>query len=292
MKKLILLTLTFVFAFAAVSLAERTPEFEEKLKKHKEIYRFFPKVDTMYTIEGEFPLPENYHWGDIDKMNDYQKYIADFPIWNRYISAVNWYRNKIIDADSLSRVVHITWDGGQYREIAFPVRILAEYFLKKDEKFKFDVMPKSGESINYEKWLKGSPKYNARMELFFADDQKKEDTELEYFKMVNFSLNNLSFKSLIESSDQVPADDLMPGDFFLATNSRYKDGVVYFVMHYIVGDDGLKKYVVATGCPKACDFHIPLFNNNKDNPFITVEEIENLAQQYPNYSFYRFKALK
>lgn len=292
MKKIIIFSIALMLIFSSISLAERTKEFEEQLKKQKEEYRFFPQVDTMYTIEGEFPLPENYQWAKTDDMNDYQKWIANFPIWHSSMYAVDWYRKKIIDSKNLSRVVHITWNGGQYREIAFPVRILSEYLLKKNQMEKFDIAPKNGEAITYKKWLKGKPLYNARMELFFQEDVKKEDNTTEFFNMVNFALNSMNFNSLIQSSIQIETKNLKPGDFFLATDSKFKDGVMYFVMHYIIGDDGQKKYVVATGCPKACDFHIPLFHNDKNNPFVTIDEIENLAQNYPNYGFYRFKAIK
>lgn len=293
MKKLIILTVAFTFTFAALSSAERTKEFEKQFKKQKETYRFSPKVDTMFTVEGEFPLPTGYQWGRIDKMNDYQKYVANLPIWHSSMYAIDWYKEIVFNSDELSRVVHITWNGGQYREIAFPVRILSEYLLYKNKKDKFESYPVNGESINYNKWLKGKPLYNSRMELFFQEEpNKKEDNEKEYFTMVNFALNSLNFKSLITASEPVQTKELMPGDFFLATNSKFKDGVMYFVMHYIVGEDGKKKYVVATGCPKACDFHIPLFNNDKNNPFITIDQIENLAGKFPNYGFYRFKAVK
>ena len=48
-------------------------------------------------------------------------------------------------------------------------------------------------------------------------------------------------------------------------------------------------FLVGTGCPEVSDFHIPLFNENEDNPWITLETVKSLAEEYPVRGFYRLK---
>jgi hypothetical protein len=57
----------------------------------------------------------------------------------------------------------------------------------------------------------------------------------------------------------------------------------------LVNEDGEKLFAVATGCPEACDFHVPLLNNNRDYPWITSKRIKALGADMPHSGYFRFR---
>ena len=105
-------------------------------------------------------------------------------------------------------------------------------------------------------------------------------------------MHNTSYASLAANCDSVATTDLAPGDLFVAHDERGGAGVAYVVMHLLVNDKGSRLYTVATGCSSACDFHIPLLTEDKDQPWITADQIQSLANELPFSGFFRFRGLQ
>ena len=102
-------------------------------------------------------------------------------------------------------------------------------------------------------------------------------------------MRNTSYQSLAENCDPIVDREVAPGDLLIAYNERGSAGVAYVVMNMMVNDAREKLYVVATGCSEACDFHIPLFNDNRNYPWITVERIKALGSDMAYSGFFRLK---
>ena len=78
----------------------------------------------------------------------------------------------------------------------------------------------------------------------------------------------------------------------VAHDEKGRKGLVHIVMCVVVNEEGERLFVIGTGCEEACDFHVPLFNDKKDYPWITLEILKSLApKEYPNTGFFRFKAV-
>ncbi len=257
--------------------------------RYKENYSFVTMPDTIYTFEGEFILPEGFHHTDSSKLNAFQNYVANFPLWHRHLPVGSFRRQQIYDYLQISRPVHLPYNGPAYTDYATPVRILAEYLHDQGREFDMAVVPHAGDTMTYAKWLGNDITYGRNMAVQFSPSEPKDTTLIEYYTFMRFGLENTTYQSLAYNCDSVKSDKLKPGDLFVAHDDEGKKGVVYVIMHMLENKKGKKLYAVATGCEIACDFHIPLYNNDKNNPWLTAAQIFELNGEFPRRGFLRFK---
>ena len=277
-------------SFSSLPLkAERTEEFEKQLQWYIDNYKFVSLVDTFFTFESEFQFPEGYERLDKSELSDYSFWISYLPIWHKYKPVGSWDGRIRYEKDSISRVVHIPWIGTAYKEYAFPVRILGEYFVAKEKENDFCFYPPKGEVIDYRKWLTGQPAFTAHLELFIKPDEEREPSIREFYKLVNFCLQYSDYATLKKNCDTISASDLQPGDLLISTTENQIKGKVYLIINMISNKSGDKLYAIATGCEDACDFHIPLVNDNRDYPWLTLDDLQKLGNINPEQNFYRFK---
>ncbi len=254
-------------------------------------YDFFTIKDTAYTFETEFKFPEGYHRLDSTQLSPFQFWMSHFPLWHRWKPIGSWKGGKAFEADQISRAVHLPWRGMTFRDYAIPIRIVAEYLFSQDRREDFQVVPKLGDTLRYTDWLSSREVYDGRGAVKLIPDKQREDTPREYYHFVDVCMRNTSYKSLAENCDSIPEAKIAPGDLFLAFNEKGTKGVVYVILNVLEDDSGNKLYVAATGCPEACDFHIPLFNLDRDFPWIPLERIKQLGKDFPFSGFYRFRIL-
>ncbi|NOY88146.1 MAG: DUF4846 domain-containing protein [FCB group bacterium] len=282
-----------VFIFAVSSLyAERTKEFESLLKRYQKQYDFMSTDDTVYTFESEFKFPEGYHRIDSTKMSAYANWISHFPLWHRWKPVGKWGGAKYYEADQISRAVHLPWINKSFKDYNIPIRLLAEFLLSQHREFDLKIIPKSGDTLTYEKWLNGKPAYTSRLKFFFKPAPKRDSSVKEYFQYLELCKQNTDYRSLTYNCDKVSENNLNPGDMLIAYDSTNRKGLVYIILNTLINKKKEKLYVVATGCPQACDFHIPLINKDRDYPWLTIEQVKNLVSGMPVSGFFRFKVIK
>lgn len=287
-KKIICICILFC---SSSVLAEQTDQFKKQLDDYKARYNFYSIKDTLYTIKSELELPQGYTYVDPTDSLSYSYWIANFPIWNQDKPVGNWKHRKQFNSDEVSRVIHLPWQGPAFKDVAIPVRLLGEYSFQFNNRFAFQIMPKAGEMLTYKKWLQGKPVYNQRGELLFKEDILKDDTENEYYRFILFSMQNVNFKSITKTCDTVLIDNVQAGDMFIAYDKTGKKGKLYIIFHLISDDSGNIMYLVANGCPEACDLYIPKVNENRNIPWITIKQLRQLTNEYNNSKFYRFKTI-
>ena len=287
--KTIILFAMLLFCYSAVVQAEQTEQFKKDFQEYKSHYNFYSIPDTMYTMQTEFKLPAGYNYMVPSDSLSYAYWIAHFPIWHQYKTIGQWKGGIAKKYDEISRAVHLPWKGVVFKDVAIPVRILGEYCIQMKKKENFHVTPSKGEAMTYQKWLAGKAVYNSRGEVIFKDDIPKEDTEEEYYKFLLFCMSNVNFKSIAKSCDSVDTNNLQAGDMYIGYDERGKKGKLFVIMNVISNKDGDKMYVVANGCPEACDFHIQKFNDNRDMPWIDLHRLESLTSEFKYSNFYRFK---
>ncbi len=292
MKLKITLFLILIFTVFSPLKAEQTDEFKKLFESYTTRYNFYSIPDTLYRIQTEFTLPKNFSHVDPPDTTSYSFWISNFPIWHQYKPVGNWKGKKYLTYEEVSRVVHLPWTGPSFKDVAIPIRLYGEFFFQIHNRFALKIYPKKGEILSYEKWLNGSPVYNHRGELFFNDDLQKEDTEKEYYKFLIFSMQNVNYQSIAKSCDSVASTDVQAGDMYIATDSTGKKGQLFIILHLIANQDGATMYLVANGCPDACDFHIQKFNEDRDNPWITIEQLLERTKEFDVANFYRYKSIE
>ena len=290
-QQIIAILLIVLFSFQ-LSFSEKPENPAELYKYYKIHYNFYAIPDTVYTIEGEFIVPDGYHHPDQFDMTRYSDWVSHFPLWHQYKPVGNWKKQKEKEYTEISRAVHLPWVGTSFRDYAIPIRMLGEFYFQKDSLFRISIMPHGGEALTYNKWLENNVVFNHRGEVIMQPDVLKENNEREYYTFLNFCMEYSSYRGLANSCDSVGIEEVQPGDMFITMDKTGKKGTVHIILHTIFNDSGDRLYLVGTGCPTACDFHIPLTGSDRDNPWLTIKSIMNFQGDYESSGFYRFKELR
>lgn len=271
------------------AIAQNEPDTNSINYRYKQNYGFVTMPDTIYTFEGEFVLPDGYRHADSSELSPFQNYVANFPLWHRFIPVGSFYGKRVYDYKDITRPVHLPYSGPAYTDRAVPIRILAEYLQDTERRNDLQVVPAAGDTMTYAKWFSHDIVYGPNKNVQFKPSTPKDTTLKEYYTFMRFCLENTSYRSIAYNCDSIPPSELMPGDIYVAHNDNGRKGVVYVLMHMLTKNNGEKLYAVATGCEQACDFHIPLFNNDKNNPWITPEQIFELGAEFTAKGFLRLK---
>lgn len=290
-RKIIVTTVIIIFSIPFLSNAERTEEFEKLYEFYKMNYNFYSIPDTVFTIEGEFELPDGYQHPQISNKSNYSDWVSLFPLWYKLKGVGNWKGQQKFKAEEISRAIHLPWIGPSFRDFAIPVRMLGEFCLQNSYHNSIAIEPKAGELMTFEKWLSHKPAYDSRGNLFFKPSNQKEATETEYYRFLQFCMENSNYRSLANSCDLIENSQVQPGDMFISFDDTGKKGAVLIILHLIFSNSGDTLYLVGTGCELACDFHIPKIKGNRNNPWVTLQEIKTVDTTYEHSQFYRFKTI-
>ena len=275
-----------------ITKAEKTEQFEKLYKYYQANYPSFNMKDTLFNCDSEFIFPENYNKLENSKMSAYSKWISEFPLWHKSKAVGNWRGRREFLSDEISRVIHLSWRGKSNTDIGITLRLLADFLHLNHTEQKLFIKPAKGEQIDYYTWLKGKPLIDRKKGLYISPDMKRDTSTVEFFKFMNFMIHYLDYKSLIEVCEPISESDIAIGDMLITSDKSGKTGNVYTIMNSLENKSGEKLYIIGTGCKQACDFYIPLFNQDRNNPWIRLSDIKRLSDYSFISGFFRFTALK
>ncbi len=252
-------------------------------------YPFLNMTDSVFTFSSEFTLPDGYQSLDSAKMTDFQQWVSNFPLWHRWKSVGAQTNGNLIGYDSISRVVHLPWGGLRNHDFAVPVRILAEWLHYQKREMSLAVLPTKGELLSYGDFLGGDLLLNRLGEPFFQPGETKEASNAHYYRFISTCMDYLSYKGIVRNCDSLKVEALRPGDLFVAHDQKGRKGRAYVVMHVVENDAGQSLYAVATTCSRSCDFHIPKLTDDRDQPWISREQIADLGADFARSGFFRLR---
>jgi len=285
----IIAVISLLMTTACSASAQHTADTAAILKWYYVHYPFVTMKDSIFTFESEFKFPEGFHRPDSSELTPFQNWVSHFPLWHRWKPVGNWKGGKEFESDQISRAVHLPWKGERHTDQTIPVRILGEWLYYQHREPDLKIVPKIGDTLRYEDFLGGQLLFNNHMAPFFKPTVRRPNSASEFYHFLMICLDQTSYASLTANCDSVSADSVEPGDLFVAHDESGRRGRVYVVMVKLVDDHGNRLYTVASGCPEACDFHIPLLTEDRDSPWVTVEKIEQLAPEYPQRGFFRLR---
>ncbi|MFQ5452748.1 MAG: DUF4846 domain-containing protein [Candidatus Zixiibacteriota bacterium] len=280
-----------LFFLVSSLLAEKTEEFEKLLEWYHKQYSFISMKDTIFTFESEFDFPDGYHRVDSTKLSSYANWISHFPLWHRWKAVGSWNGTNKYEKNEISRAVHLPWKGSTFVDFTIPIRILGEYLHSQNMEYNLSIIPKKGETFTYEKWLNSKLSYAVGKRVIFKPSEKRDSSVYEFYRLINFCMQNTNYKSLAENCDPIPESNLAPGDMYIAHDSSGRKGQVLIILNMIVNENDERFYIIATGCEKACDFHIPLIKGDRDYPWMTIENIKEFKPNMTISGFFRFKSI-
>lgn len=288
MPRLIIVALFLLIGLVVYVQAENPPADIDRAW-YDQRYSFMSYDDTFYTFESRFDFPEGFHRPDSSAMTDFQYWVSHMPLWPEGRWVVRFGGRRIIRWDSVSAVVNLPWVHYVANEYGMALKMWAEYLRYKHNDFDLRWMPLKGDEITYEKFLKGSPARNNRGEFFFQEGEPRDTAYIEYFNCLTQIALNTNFKGMAQNMTPVDESELAPGDIYLGYTGRGKKGFTYIILNMIQNDSGDKLYAIATGATPSCELYIPIFNDDRKNPWITTEQIKEFAPQADSTGFYRFK---
>ncbi len=255
-------------------------------------YPYMSYRGTALTFDTEFDWPEGYQRVDSASLSPFQYWVSYMPLWSRSRAVGSYSRGLLYRPEEITRPFNLPWRTLRFNQRAVAFQILAEYTLVTADWWEFKVLPDKGDTLTFKRWLEGKVVFNARDSLYFLGDEPREPSETEFNRFFSLVSENTDFWSLRRHTDSVAEDNILPGDMLYAHDERGRKGVLYIVMCVIENDADEKLYIVGNGCERACDFHIRLFNDQKDYPWITLDKMKELIpSEFTHRGFMRFKGM-
>jgi hypothetical protein len=279
---------SIVLALAVNANAQRSDEFNAQLDWYKSRYTFLA-LDTLYTMESEFVLPDGYHRPDSSGLSDWSRWISHFPLWHRFRPLNDWKGKRLAEADEVARVLYLPDHGTHLTPAAIPFRLAAEYLLWAGRMDELVITPKAGEPFEYSKWLSSKLAFGARGAVIFKPSETRPSSPDEFKSMVKRAMEVTTCESLARNCVAIEDSDVSPGDLYMSWDSASGESVVLVLMYMLENDRGDRMFAVATGCDDPCDVHVPFFTHDRNDPWLKLSEIEKEVPNHGQQGFYRLK---
>ncbi|HOP07769.1 MAG TPA: DUF4846 domain-containing protein [candidate division Zixibacteria bacterium] len=264
-------------------------DLPEIVKWYRVHYPFTTNKDSIFTFETEFKEPSGYNKPDSSDQTPFQNWMSNFPLWHRWRPVGNWKGQKYMEADSVSRPVHLPWVGKRFTDCAIPIRILGEWLHYQKRENDLEVSLTHDGHLSYAEWLSGKMVHDNHMRAFIQPGEVRPPSEKEFYAFLARCMENTDYSSLRANCDSIDCDDLMPGDLLIGHDERGTKGVVYVVLRVLKNLWGSHVFAVATGGAEACDFHIPKLTDDRDRPWIDQSEAEKLVASFPHHGCFRLR---
>ncbi len=251
-----------------------------------EHYPYISFRGKVYTAETEFTFPEGYARVDSTDLTPYQYWVSHLPLWHHARPAAR-IRGIKYDTSEIARPIHFPWRSSRFFDYTIPVQLLVEYALSAGTLNEFEWWPIAGDTLTWSRFLSSQAVTYRGTELQLRPSEPRDSTSKELDAFVDLCARWTHHQSLADNCVRVADSPPLPGDFFIATDSTGRKGRVYVVVTALRNDNGDYLYTVATGCDDKCDFHIPRFNESRENPWVDRARIEQLGQGWPRSGFYR-----
>lgn len=250
-------------------------------------YPYLAYRDTIFTAESEFFWPEGFHRPDSQSLTPYQFWISYLPLWHSRRPVGSMFSGFIFKPEEVSRPVHFTRWKTKFADKTIPLELWGQFYLNLKRQFDLKIIPFVGKPLAYEDYLSNSVAYDMHGEVLYTPADKRPDSEDEFTGFVEFCDHQTTYRSLAANCDSISADDLKPGDMYITWNENGVKGKVAIVLTMIANPKGERLYTVGAGCPEECDFYIPLFNNDRNYPWISAAQIPVLFPSNGTAGFFR-----
>ena len=253
-------------------------------------YPFIQYKGIVFSFENQFDWPGGFSRIDSAKLTPFQFWVSNLPLWFKERPVGSLKHGEVYKADSVSRVVHLPWRALDFSDRIIPLQLMADYLFIKGMDDQMNTITPSGDTLTFDRFLSGTVTYGSRGEIHWTLSPRRAPSEDEYDRYFALIVSNTDYRSLLRNCEPVADSALLPGDIYVNCDSNGVKGRVAITLVTIQNANGNRLYIFGTGCPDECDFHIPLFNNRRDYPWTTADEVAKLMGPPKGISgFYRIK---
>ena len=268
-----------------VNRVKVTPDHRYPWYKKQFPYMYY--MDTVFSAESEFFWPEGYKRPDEKQMTPYQNWISHLPLWHSQRPVGTLYTGFKFKPEEIARPIHLTRWKTRFSDQTIALHLWAEYLQTQRLQDDFKVSPMVGDTLRYREFLAGTIAFGSRGQVIYSKSDKRKPTTDEYTAFMELCDQQSSYKSLAGNCQPVSQDSLLPGDLYITFNEEGVKGRVIFLLTMIVDSDGHKLFTIGAGCEKECDFYIPLLNDDKSYPWISVDQIATVSPPVDHAGYFR-----
>jgi hypothetical protein len=285
MKRPLLLAVVLVLSAASVYAADtlKTPYKTAWYAKH---YPFMQGKENVWTFESEFLWPEGFRRLDEKKLTGYQFWISHLPLWHYGQGVGSLARGMVLMPEKISRTLNLPWRTTKFYDCVIPLQLLAEYMLYLKKPNELAYRPKIGDPLTYPMFLKNDVAYDAHGRILFTPVKERTPSDSLFNAFLDLVAVNTNYASLESNCESVPDSSVLPGDLLIGRDSLGTSGKVVTVLLVAGNNAGETRYIVGFGCDDGCDLYIPLSQENRVYPWLTLDEVKGLVVR-PHVGFYR-----
>jgi len=239
--------------------------------------------DAGMTVGERFLVPAGFERVELEA-GSFGMFLRDFPL-KPHGTEVRYYNGTIKPSDVHAAVLDIDVGTRDLQQCADAViRLRAEYLFKTKQFEKIHFSFTSGFNAEYVKWMDGSRIVVSGNEARWVNRGSRDDSYENFRKYLDLVFAYAGTQSLSREMENIPAEDLKPGDVFL------KGG---FPGHCVIVMDmaenpqtGERIFIIAQSYMPAQDIHILKNPANSDtNPWYPLDFGDELVT--PEWTFTR-----
>ncbi len=280
----LLVVIIMMIVIASPLMAEKRYENRYNDQWYLDNYPFMYQQGRFFTFESEFDWPDGFKRIDSSKLSPYAYWVSNMPIWHKDKDVSAGFKGKKYDADEVSRVIQFQWRTHKLQDNGIPTQMIGEYLLSRGIQEEWSVVLNKGETVRYKDFLGGKKKIHGHTGISFEPTVARPHSEKEFGRFVDLCLIKSTYKTLASNCDSIDAKALLPGDLIIGHNHNGIKGKSWVVL-CVIKKKKERRYLVGAGCEVQCAFHIPLYNENRSNPWLTLDQVKELAadQEYSGY---------
>jgi len=286
MRRLVILAIAFLNLSAALLVAA-DKKSDQKIAWYLKQYPYLDTLGPINTFESEFKWPEGFHRLAPKQLTPYQTWISNIPMWDdgKSVYAIN--TGTVLKREAISRSIRYPWRTAQFRDCIIPLQLLADYKYWTNRPNDLAFVTKLGDTVTYKRWLQSEISYTPLFRIKYTPTEKREPSEKEFAGFFDLCAFNSDYASLEKQCDPIADSDFRPGDIYIGRDSVGRSGKVFVTLLVATNDKDAFRYVVGTGSTQPCDFYVPLFHEDRSNPWLTPEELKGLITGFPVIGFHR-----
>lgn len=281
MKKIVIASF-LLFMATASSTFSQTPSVLYPFSMEYNPDRTLIRIDT----------PEGFDRYPIKNMDMFQAWLTNLPLCPTGRRVARWDNQAIMNADSVTAVIDFGVETSNQRDADIPLQLMMEFLRASNKLGDFPIILNQGDTVAYDKWLNGEYYYNSAQKLAYKDGPKREATDQEYYRYLQFVITQNDNKSLRRNLVPIAESEIIPGSIYIQFQKNAPDssGHAAVILDVCANKNGETLYLAGWGGNPAHAFYVARPWPITKQTWFSLAELKQQLKEYGDGSFYRFPA--
>ncbi len=285
MKIKVLIFLTFLIAFGAISYAQDA-------QKNFNPFPFAQYNDPNLSLITQVPNPAGYERYSSDRLSLFQHWLSNLPLTPQGTPVLNWKGKKIAKADTLNRVIDMNIDSKYITDADILVLLAMHSFRLQGTLDSFNIILNKNLVVNYRSWLQGKYIDEKDKDMYFKNEGlSRLDTDEEFQNYVKFVTKYFDTKSLRKNVEHTNSNFAKATNVFIQFRDDDPDSIGHsaVILDVAVAEYQPRKMLVAFGGNPAQSIVVPTSGKETDGSWFTLDELREHLKEFGMGYIYRWK---